>query len=45
MDDLPNSMTKTSVIPVSDDRMKDWLRVYNNGKENMPNFMPEYSVW
>lgn len=33
-------MTRTSVIPLSDNRMKDWLRIYNTGNENTPNFTP-----
>ncbi|MFW9845512.1 MAG: GNAT family N-acetyltransferase [Candidatus Thorarchaeota archaeon] len=33
-------MTRNSVLPLSDDRLNDWLRVYNDGNDNTPNFKP-----
>jgi hypothetical protein len=33
-------MTKTTVAQLTDERIEDWLRVYNEGRDNLPGFQP-----
>ncbi|MHA1939242.1 MAG: hypothetical protein ACXACD_04785 [Candidatus Thorarchaeota archaeon] len=33
-------MTKTSIVQLTDQRIDDWLTVYNEGKRNLPEFKP-----
>ncbi|MHA2003944.1 MAG: hypothetical protein ACXABV_14910 [Candidatus Thorarchaeota archaeon] len=33
-------MTKTSIVQLTDQSIDDWLRVYNEGKKNLPGFKP-----
>jgi hypothetical protein len=33
-------MTTTSIAQLTDERFEDWLRVYNKGRENLPDFQP-----
>jgi hypothetical protein len=37
---IENLMTKTSIAQLTDQRIDDWLRVYNEGKKNLPGFKP-----
>jgi hypothetical protein len=37
---IENPMTRKSIVQLTDEWIDDWLRVYNEGKKNLPEFKP-----